>query len=103
MPLFMRHWYHYFIHNDFVLYSNHEALKHIKSRGKLSDRHAKWAAYIQQFSFVLKHKFGALNRVADVMSRRASFLTFMCTKVLSFDSFRGMLSVDPFFSVCLMT
>ena len=61
----LRHWYHYLIHSDFVLYLNHEVLKHINSLGKLSDRHAKWVAYIQQFSFVLKHTFG--NRVADLL------------------------------------
>jgi len=94
----LHHWYHYLIHSDFVLYSDHEALKHLNSQDKLSHRHAKWAAYIQQFTFVIKHKAGTLNRVADALSRRSSLLTCMRTEVLGFDSFRELLAVDPFFS-----
>jgi len=42
-------------YNEFILYSNHEALKHLNSQYKLSLRHARWVAYVQQFSFVIKH------------------------------------------------
>ena len=64
----LKPWYHYLIHSDFVLYSNYEALKHLNSHDKLSDCYAKWAAYVQQFSFVIKHKSGALNKVVDALS-----------------------------------
>lgn len=64
----LKHWYHYLIHDDFILYSDYEALKHFHIQDKLSDQHAKWAGYIQQFSFVIKHKFGVLDRVADALS-----------------------------------
>ena len=83
--------------HDFVLYSNHDALKHINSQDKLPSRHAVWATYIQQFSFVIKHKSGALNRVANTLSRRDSLLITIQTKVLGFDLFRGLLSSDPYF------
>ena len=45
----LRHWSSYLAYNDFILYSDHEALKHLNSQDKLSSRHAKWAAYVQQF------------------------------------------------------
>ena len=84
-------------YHEFVLYSDHDALKHINSQDKLSSRHAVWAAYIQKFSFVIKHKSGALNRVVDALSRWASLLITMQTKVLGFGLFRELLSSDPYF------
>ena len=93
----LKHWSSYLAYHEFVLYSDHDALKHINSQDKLSSRHAIWAAYIQQFSFVIKHKSGALNRVADALSRRTSLLITMQTKVLGFDLFRELLSSDPYF------
>ena len=64
----LKHWSSYLAYHEFVFYSDHDALKHINSQDKLLSRHAIWAAYIQQFSFVIKHKSEALNRVADALS-----------------------------------
>jgi hypothetical protein len=54
------------------LYSDHEKLKHLNSQDKLSARHAKWATFLQQFSFTIKHKLGALNKVANALSQDVS-------------------------------
>ena len=64
----LKHWSYYLAYHKFVLYSDHDALKHINSQDKLSSQHVVWAAYIQQISFVIKHKSGALNRVVDAFS-----------------------------------
>ena len=93
----LKHWSSYLAYHEFVIYFDHDALKHINSQDKLSSQHAVWAAYIQQFSFVIKHKSGALNRVADALSRRASLLITMKTKVLGFDLFRELLFSHPYF------
>ena len=80
----LKHWSSYLAYHEFVLYYDHDALKHINSQHKLSSQHAIWAAYIQQFSFIIKHKSGALNRVTHALSRQASLLIVMQTKVLGF-------------------
>ena len=97
----LKHWSSYLAYHEFVLYSDHDALKHIKSQDKLSSQHAVWATYIQQFSFVIKYKFGALNRVADALSRQASLLITIQTKVIGFDLFHELLSSDLYFGPIL--
>ncbi|CAA7034520.1 unnamed protein product [Microthlaspi erraticum] len=54
----IKHWRHYLFHREFVLYTDHDALKHMGSQDKVSSRHASWFAYLQQFTFVIKHTAG---------------------------------------------
>ncbi|KAH9751433.1 hypothetical protein KPL71_014293 [Citrus sinensis] len=97
----LKHWQHYLIHKDFVLYIDHAALKHLNSQDKLSHRHATWTTFLQQFTFVVKHTYGESNRVADALSRRTSLLTRMHNQVLGFDTFRELYGTDPFFAPLL--
>lgn len=93
----IRHWRHYLVHKDFVLFTDHDALKHLDSQIKVSSRHAGWIAYLQQFTFTIKHKAGKLNRVADALSRRHSLLTTMHTSVMGFASFSDLYESDAYF------
>ena len=43
----VRHWRHYLFHREFVLYTDHDALKHLHSQDKVSARYASWIAYLQ--------------------------------------------------------
>ncbi|KAI9157827.1 hypothetical protein LWI28_028681 [Acer negundo] len=97
----VKHWRHYLFHREFVLYTDHEALKHLHSQDKISARHASWSAYLQQFTFVLKHKAGSSNRVADALSRRSNLLTAMSVSVPGFETFRELLDTDPHFAAIL--
>jgi hypothetical protein len=38
-------WQHYLWPKEFVIHSDHESLKHIRSQGKLNRRHAKWVEF----------------------------------------------------------
>lgn len=64
----LKHWSSYIAYNKFVLYSDHEDLKYLTSPDKLSSRHVVQVAYVQQFTFVIKHKSEALNKVVDALS-----------------------------------
>ena len=89
------------MHRDFVLFTDHDALKHLDSPVKVSAQHANWIAYLQQFTFTIKHKSGKLNRVADALSRRHSLLTTMHTTVVGFASFSELYESDPYFGKVL--
>jgi hypothetical protein len=62
-------WQHYLFPKEFVIHSDHEALKYLKSQGKLNHRHAKWVEFIKTFPYVVNHKKGKDNIVADALSR----------------------------------
>ena len=49
----LRHWKHYLVYQEFILFSDHEAFKYINGQHKLSHRHAKWVAFLQEFTFIL--------------------------------------------------
>ncbi|KAJ8639403.1 hypothetical protein MRB53_016097 [Persea americana] len=53
------------------------------------------------FTFVIKHKEGVTNRVADALSRRSMLLTTIRVDEPRFDSFRDLLDTDPYFSVIM--
>ena len=77
----VRHWRHYLFHREFIFYTNHDALKHLHSQDKVATRHTSWSTYFQQFTFVVKHKAGVTNWVADALSQRSTLLTAMTTGI----------------------
>lgn len=81
----LSHWRHYLISKEFLLFSDHEALKYINGQHKLNSRHAKWVEFLQAYTFLIKHKSGIQNQVADALSRRHSLLVTMQVKVLGFE------------------
>lgn len=85
------------LHKDFVLYTDHDALKHLSNQGKVSSRHALWIAYLQYFTFMIKHTSGSSNRVADALSRCHSVLAVIRTHVAGFSTFADLYPTDPFF------
>ena len=81
----LKFWRHYLLHREFTLYSDHEALRFLHSQKKLSARHGRWVETLQDYSFLLRHRPGRENRVADALSRRAHTLQISQAAIIGFD------------------
>ena len=49
----LRFWRNYLLPKEFVLYTDHQALKYLNCQSKLSFKHAKWVEFLQSYTFVL--------------------------------------------------
>ena len=94
----VKHWRHYLAHKEFILFTDHVALKYLGSQDKISSRHASWTAYLQQFTFVIKHQSGKLNKVADALSRRHALVSTLRVSIPGFECFADLYPTDPYFS-----
>lgn len=94
----IKHWRHYLAHKEFVLFTDHVALRYLGTQDKISSRHASWTAYLQQFTFVIKHQSGKLNKVADALSRRHALVSTLRVSVTGFECFAELYPTDAFFS-----
>ena len=93
----LEHWSHYLVAKEFILHSDHEALKYIQGQHKLNSRHAKWVEYLQSFHFTIKHKSGRLNTGADALSRRHLLLFQLDSCVLGFEHLKSLYATDEDF------
>ena len=48
----IKHWRHYLFHKEFVLYTDHDALKHLSTQDKVSARHASWIACLSTTVYI---------------------------------------------------
>jgi hypothetical protein len=63
-------------------------LKHIRSQAKLNRRHAKWVEFIESFPYVIKHKKGKDNIIADALSRRYTMLSQLDFKFFGLETIK---------------
>ncbi|XP_028223356.1 uncharacterized protein LOC114404708 [Glycine soja] len=89
---------HYLLPKEFVIHSDHESLKYLKGQGKLNKRHAKWVELLEQFPYVIKHKKGKGNVVADALCRRHALLAMLETKLFGLESLKDIYEHDVDFA-----
>ena len=81
----LKFWQHYLLHQEFTLYSDHDALRFLHSQKKLSALHQRWMEFLQEFTFSLRHRPGGDNRIADALSRRHHTLQISQAAITGFD------------------
>ena len=95
-------WQHYLWPKEFVIHSDHESLKHIRSQSKLNRRHAKWVEFIESFPYVIKHKKGKENVIADALSRRYTMLSQLDFKNFGLETIKEQYANDVDFKDILL-
>jgi hypothetical protein len=68
-------WQHYLWHREFIIHSDHEALKHICTQKNLNHRHAKWVEFIKSFPYIIKHKNEKDNVIVHALSHCNTMLS----------------------------
>jgi hypothetical protein len=64
----------------------------------LNQKHAKWVEYMQNFTFVIKHISGTMNKVTDALSRKCLLLQEFRVKTLGFENLKDMYAGDADFA-----
>ncbi|XP_024027962.1 uncharacterized protein LOC112093531 [Morus notabilis] len=90
---------------EFLLHSDHQAFRYIHFKKGSNRMHARWFLYLEHFTFVIKHKAGKTNKVADALSRKPNFLTTqkpdllhtLANEIISLESLRDQYEGDEDF------
>jgi transposase InsO family protein len=95
-------WQHYLWHREFIIHSDHEALKHIRTQTNLNRRHASWVEFIESFPYIIKHKNGKENVIADALSRRYTMLSQLDFKIFGLQTVKDQYVNDADFKDVLI-
>jgi hypothetical protein len=82
------------------LFIDHDSLRHSNDQKKLNARHARWVNYLQQLTFVLRHKVGVDNTVAGALSRKSLLLSQLSTYITCFEAIKEAYPTDSDFGTC---
>jgi hypothetical protein len=95
-------WRHYLLPKEFVIHSDHESLKYIRSQCNLNRRHAKWVEFIESFPYIIKHKKGKDNVIADALSRRYTLLSQLDCRIFGLEAIKEQYVADVDFKDVLL-
>ncbi|KAF8090857.1 hypothetical protein N665_0463s0016 [Sinapis alba] len=87
-------WQHYLLSIEFVIYTDHETLKHLRGQTTLKRRHTRWLEFVETFPYVIKYKKGKENVVADALSRRYTLISTMEAKIMGFEYIKDSYATD---------
>ena len=94
----LRKWRHYLLPKEFVLYTDNHALSFLNRQDEWKHRHAKWVEDIQAYNFIIKHKKGVANKVADALSRRSLTIQETRLESMGINAIKDMYEGDEDFS-----
>jgi hypothetical protein len=87
-------WQHYLWLKEFVIHSDHETLKHIRGQAKLNKHHARWVEFIETFPYIIKHKKGKDNVIANAQSRCYTILSQLDHIFFGLESLKELYATD---------
>ena len=83
---------------EFIINSDHEALKYLKAQSNRHRRLAKWVEFIESFPYIIAYKKGKDNVVADALSRKNMLLINLDVKVPGLESLCDLYATDHDFA-----
>lgn len=92
-------WQHYLWPKEFIIHSDHEALKYLHVQSKLNRHHAKWLKFIESFHYIVKYKKGKENMVVDALSRKSVLLNHLDVQIPGLESLRDLYANDHDYAV----
>ncbi|KAK1609365.1 hypothetical protein QYE76_033038 [Lolium multiflorum] len=99
-------WQHYLWPKEFIIHSDHEALKYLKAQSTLHRHLANWVEFFESFPYIIKHKKGKDNIVADALSRKTMLLTHLDVKIPGLEVLCDLYATDHDFAepyrLCVM-
>ena len=66
----LKTWRYYLDGTHFIVYTDHDTLRHFPTQPKLTRRQARWMELLQEYDFEFKYTKGKDNVVPDALSRR---------------------------------
>jgi hypothetical protein len=69
-------------------------LKHIRGQVKLNKRYAKWVEFIETFPYIIKHKKGKENVIADALSICYTMLSQLDHKFFGLEFIKELYATD---------
>ncbi|GBG84029.1 hypothetical protein CBR_g37905 [Chara braunii] len=76
----LTHWRHYLLGRFFILRTDHQTLRWMRTQPVLSDTLKRWIEVIEQYDFELQYIKGGYNKVADALLHRPDFLGALITE-----------------------
>ncbi|GBG83850.1 hypothetical protein CBR_g37649 [Chara braunii] len=76
----LTYWRHYFLGRFFILRTDHQTLRWMRTQSVLSDALKRWIEVIEQYDFDPQCLKGEYNKVVDALSRRPDFSGALITE-----------------------
>ncbi|GBG88025.1 hypothetical protein CBR_g46396 [Chara braunii] len=76
----LTHWRHYLLGRFFILRTDHQTLRWMRTQPVLSDALERWIEVIEQYDFEPQYIKGEYNKVSDALSRRPDFSGVLITE-----------------------